>query len=61
MSSEEEEEEEIIQLANSCWICDKLFDCGDDKVRYHCHITGKYTGVSHWSCSFNHKMNKKFL
>ena len=35
------EEEERFQLANSCWICDKLFDLGDDKVRDHCHITGK--------------------
>ena len=36
------EEEERFQLSNSCWICDKLFDVGDDKVRDHCHITGKY-------------------
>ena len=27
------EEEERFQLSNSCWICDKLFDVGDDKVR----------------------------
>ena len=26
------EEEERFQLANSCWICDKLFDVGDDNV-----------------------------
>ena len=36
------EEEERFQLGNSCWICDKLFDVGDDKVGDHCHITGKY-------------------
>ena len=34
-------EEERFQLTNSSWICDKLFDVGDNKVRYHCHITGK--------------------
>ena len=49
MSTEEEEEEEEeegrFQLANSCWICDKLFDVGDDEVRDHCHITGKYRGA----------------
>ena len=28
MSSEEEER---FQLRNSCWICDKLFDVGDEK------------------------------
>ena len=27
------EEEERSQLSNSCWICDKLFNVGDDKVR----------------------------
>ena len=37
-------EEERFQLSNSCWICDKLFDVGDDKVRDHCHLTGKYKG-----------------
>ena len=30
------DEEEKFQLSNSCWICDKLFDVGDDKVRDHC-------------------------
>ena len=40
------EEEERFQLSNSCWICDKLFDVGDDKVRDHCHITGKYRGAA---------------
>ena len=40
--SAEEEEEERFQSRNSCWICDKLFDAENDKVRYHCHITRKY-------------------
>ena len=53
------EVEERFQLANSCWICDKLFDVGDDKVRDHCHITEKYRGASHWSCNINLKMSKK--
>ena len=34
--------EERFQSGNSCWICDKLFGIGDDKVRDDCHITGKY-------------------
>ena len=51
-------EEDTFQLANSCWICDKLFDVGDDKIRDHCHITGKYRGASHWSCNINLKMSK---
>ena len=55
------EEEERFQLSNSCWICDKLFDVGDDKVRDHCHITGKYRGVAHWSCNVDLKLSKKVL
>ena len=52
------EEEEIFQLSNSCWICHKLFDFGDHKVR-HCHIAGKYRGAAHWSCNINLKLGKK--
>ena len=53
------EEEERFQLSNSCWICDKFFDAGDDKVRDHCLITGKYRGAAHWSCNINLKLSKK--
>ena len=28
-----------------CWICDKLIKF-DEKVRDHCHITGKYRGAA---------------
>ena len=45
------EEEEKFQLANSCWICDKLFDVGDEKVTDHYHITEKYRGTAHFSCN----------
>ena len=51
------EEKERFQLANRCWICDKLYDVGDDKVRDHCHITGKYRDASHWSSNINFKMS----
>ena len=51
--------EEIFQLSNSCWICDKLFDVGDDKVKDDCHITGKYRGEAHCSCNINLKLTKK--
>ena len=53
------EEEERFQLSHSCWICDKLFDVGDDKVRDHCHIAGKYRGPAHWSCNINLGLSKK--
>ena len=53
------EEEERFQLGSSCLICNKLFDVEDDKVRDHCHITGKYRGAAHWSCSINLELSKK--
>ena len=53
------EEEERFESSNSCWICDKLFDVKDDKVRDHCHITGKYRGVVHWGCNISFKLSKK--
>ena len=53
------EEKERFQLSHSCWICDKLFDVGDDKVRDHCHIAGKYGGPAHWSCNINLGLSKK--
>ena len=34
------EEEEQFKKAEICWICNKLIE--NDKVRDHCHITGKY-------------------
>ena len=53
------EEEERFKLSNNCWICYKLFDVAYDKVRDHCHITGKYRGAAHWSCTINFKLTKK--
>ena len=53
------EEEKRCQLTNSCWICDKLVDVGDDKVRDCCHITAKYRGAARWSCNINLKLSKK--
>ena len=54
-----EKDEQIFQSSNKCWIYDKLFDVGDDKVRDQCHITGKYRGSAHWSCSINLRLTKK--
>ena len=52
-------ENEKFEMTNICWICGKLIDCGDNKVRDHCHITGKYRGAAHWSCKVNLKITKK--
>ena len=47
------------QLSNIYWICDGLFDIADEKIRDHCHVTGRYRGATHWSCNANCNMTKK--
>ena len=49
------EENERFELTNFCWICDKFID-GDEKVRDHCHISGKYRGAAHCNCNINLKI-----
>ena len=46
-----EEEEKQFQPSNTCWICEKLIDNDDEKVRDNCHITGKFRGAAHWCCN----------
>ena len=53
------EDEERFQLSNKCWLCNKSFDVGDNKVRDHCHITGKYRGSAHWSCNIDLRLTEK--
>ena len=45
------EEEEQFQSSNTCWICEKLIDDDDEKVRDHCHVTGKFRGAVLWCCN----------
>ena len=51
------EEEEQFQSSNICWICEKPIE--DEKVRDHCHITGKFRGTAHRSCNINLQLTKK--
>ena len=37
------------RMANDCHICGE--ELGVDKVRDHCHITGKYHGAAHNACN----------
>ena len=53
------EDEQRFQSSNKWWICDKLFDVEDNKVRDHCHVTEKYRGSAHWSCNINLKLTKE--
>ena len=48
-----EKEEEEFQSNNICWICEKLIDDEDEKVRDHCHLTSKLRDAAHWSCKYN--------
>ena len=54
-----EEEEEEFQSSNTCWICEKLIDNDDEKVRDHCHLTGKFRGAAHRICNINLQLTKK--
>ena len=45
------EEEYLFQQSNNCWICKKLINNNDEKVRDHCHVTGnleeQHIGTEH--------------
>ena len=51
-----EEDEEDYRNNNICRFCEKeiIFD----KVRDHCHLTGKYTGPANNRCNINVKQTK---
>jgi len=40
--------------ATTCHICEK--ELGNDRVRDHCHLTGKFRGAAHESCNLNYKL-----
>ena len=42
-----EEEEHLFQKSNNFWICKKFINNAEEKVRDHCHITGKFRGAAH--------------
>ena len=55
------EEEHLFQQSNNCWICKKIIDNEDEKVRDHCHITSKFRASAHWDCNINFQLTKKIL
>ena len=54
-----EKKEEQFQSSKICWICEKLIDDDDEKVRDHCHVTGKFRGAAHCICNVNLQLTKK--
>ena len=52
------EEEGNYNKENTCYICKK--DFSNDKVRDHCHFTGKYRGAAYNTCNLRYKIPKNF-
>ena len=44
-------------LQEKCHICEKML--ADDRVRDHCHITGKFLGAAHNHCNLNRQEKKQ--
>ena len=47
------EEEEEFKQASNCWICGNLLNI-QDRVRDHCHYTGRYRGAAHNICNLKY-------
>ena len=54
-----EDEENLFQKSNNCQICKKIIDNDEDKVRDHCHVTGKFRGAAHKICNLSFRLTKK--
>ena len=52
----EKQKEEEFQSVNICWICENLIDDDDEKVRDHCHVTGKFRDAAHWNCNIDYSL-----
>ena len=48
-----EEDEKQFNKASDCWICGERL--GNDRVRDHCHYTGRYRGPAHNSCNLKYR------
>ena len=51
------QDEEIYNNSQMYWICNE--ELNTDKVRDHCHITGKFRGAAHTQCNLKLKIPKK--
>ena len=48
------EEQEQFNQASNCWICEKLLNL-QDRVRDHCHFTGRYRGAACNICNLKYR------
>ena len=53
------EETRVFKNCPKYWVCDIGCADGDVKVRYYCHITGKYRCCAHEDCNIYVKLNQK--
>ena len=51
-----EEDRKQFNKASDCWICGEYL--GNDRVRDHCHYTGRYRGPAHNSCNLKYRKPK---
>ena len=51
-----EEDRKQFNKASDCWICGEYL--GHDRVRDHCHFTGRYRGPAHNSCNLKYRKPK---
>ena len=51
------EDEEIYNNSHICWICKQELNM--DKVRDHCHVTGRFRGAAHNKCNINLRLPRK--
>ena len=47
------EEQKQFNKASNCWICGQLLNL-EDRVRDHCHFTGRYRGAAHNRCNLKY-------
>ena len=50
-----EKEKERYNEETRCWICKGEFDENEEKVKDHCHYTGRYRGAAHNECNLNYR------
>ena len=51
------EDEEIYNNLHICWICKQ--ELNTDKVKDHCHVTGKFRGAAHNKCNLKLRIHRK--
>lgn len=54
------EEQAAFDMTEKCWICGKR-GWEDNKVRDHCHFTGKFRGAAHSKCNLRLRKDKIVL